>query len=227
MELLRKLRLENATCQWKQGLVTQEEHRNTVQACRDWVSKAKAHLEWHLVRDVKGKMVSMGTPETKGRQSKMWTNCGTRQGTWWQRTLKRLKHSMSSLPWSLRVTLRYLRPAGRSGGRKTYTQQCRKNQVRDHLNKLDIPKFIGPDGLHSPVLSSWFMSSADSEFDSLCWLGEVSEDWKNAKITYLFKNRKEEDLGNYRQVRLSLIPGKMVEEILLETSSKHEVHEGI
>ena len=39
---------------WKQGQVTQEEYRDTVQLCRDGVRKAKAHLELNLARDVKG-----------------------------------------------------------------------------------------------------------------------------------------------------------------------------
>ena len=38
---------------WKQGQVTQEEYRDTVQLCRDGVRKAKAHLELNLARDVK------------------------------------------------------------------------------------------------------------------------------------------------------------------------------
>ena len=32
--------------------MTQEEYRDTVQVCRDWIRKGKAHLELNLVRDV-------------------------------------------------------------------------------------------------------------------------------------------------------------------------------
>lgn len=34
--------------------MTQEENRDTVQACRDGVWKAKAHLELNLMSDMKG-----------------------------------------------------------------------------------------------------------------------------------------------------------------------------
>ncbi|GAB0207675.1 mitochondrial enolase superfamily member 1 [Grus japonensis] len=40
---------------WKQGGVTWEEDRDIVQACRDEVRKAKAHVELNLSRDVKDK----------------------------------------------------------------------------------------------------------------------------------------------------------------------------
>ncbi|GAB0204977.1 mitochondrial enolase superfamily member 1 [Grus japonensis] len=39
---------------WKQGQVVWEEYRETVQAARDQVRKAKALIELNLARDVKG-----------------------------------------------------------------------------------------------------------------------------------------------------------------------------
>ncbi|KFQ99133.1 hypothetical protein Y956_03969, partial [Nipponia nippon] len=39
--------------QWKQGQVSWEEYRDTVQLCRDRIRKAKARLELNLARDAK------------------------------------------------------------------------------------------------------------------------------------------------------------------------------
>lgn len=33
----------------------------------------------------------------------------------------------------------------------------RKDQYMNHIKKLDLPKFLGPDGLYQPLLKSWFI----------------------------------------------------------------------
>ena len=38
---------------WKEGQTTWEEYKNVIRVCRDVTSKAKAHLELKLARDVK------------------------------------------------------------------------------------------------------------------------------------------------------------------------------
>ncbi|GAB0199805.1 mitochondrial enolase superfamily member 1 [Grus japonensis] len=50
---------------------------------------------------------------------------------------------------------------------------------------------------------------------------EVSEVWRKANVTPVFKKGKKEDPGNYRPVSLTSIPGKMMEQLILGVISKH------
>ncbi|PKU30008.1 rna-directed dna polymerase from mobile element jockey- hypothetical protein [Limosa lapponica baueri] len=50
--------------------------------------------------------------------------------------------------------------------------------------------------------------------------GEVPEDWRKASVTPVFKKGKE-DPGNYRPVSLTSIPGKVMEQLILDAISKH------
>jgi len=46
--------------------------------------------------------------------------------------------------------------------------------------------------------------------------GEVPEEWRKASVTPVFKKGKKEDPGNYRVAGLTSIPGKVMEQLILE-----------
>ena len=48
----------------------------------------------------------------------------------------------------------------------------------------------------------------------------MPKDWRKANVTPVFKKGKKEDPGNYRPVSLTSIPGKMMEQLILEVIIK-------
>ena len=49
----------------------------------------------------------------------------------------------------------------------------------------------------------------------------IPSDWRKANVTPIFKKGKKEDPGNYRPVSLTSIPGKVMEQLILEVIIKH------
>lgn len=109
----------------------------------------------------------------------------------------------------------------RKGWRKEDVALVEGDQVREYLSRLDIWKSIRPDGMHTWALRE--LADVISRplliiFD-WSWRLEVPKDWRKVNVTFIFKKCKREDPVNYRPA--TLIPGNVMEQLMLETIRRH------
>ncbi|GAB0181599.1 mitochondrial enolase superfamily member 1 [Grus japonensis] len=98
--------------------------------------------------------------------------------------------------------------------------------VRDLLHHLDTHKSMGPEGIHPRALRKLaeVLAKPLSIIYQQSWLtGEVPVDWRLANVMPLHKKGRKEDLGNSRPVSLTLVPGKVIEQIILSAIMQHIV----
>ena len=99
----------------------------------------------------------------------------------------------------------------------------KEDQAREHLAKINVHKSTGSDGMHPHVLRE--LAEVITELLSIIFgrswqMGEMPEDRRIASVTPVFKKGKKADLGNYRLVSLTSIPGEVMEQLVLDVLSK-------
>lgn len=90
----------------------------------------------------------------------------------------------------------------------------REKMVNNLLHHLDRHKSTGLDGIHSkiPRELAELLTETLAIIHQQSWLtGEVPFHWRLAMVMPIYK--KEEDPGNYKLVNLTLVLGKVMEQI--------------
>lgn len=80
---------------------------------------------------------------------------------------------------------------------------------------------MGADGIHRRVLRELveeIIKTLSLTYNQSWLTGEVPDDWKLAIVMPIHQKDQKKDLGNYRPVSLTSVPGKAMEQIILVPS---------
>ncbi|KAK4828844.1 LOW QUALITY PROTEIN: hypothetical protein QYF61_000901 [Mycteria americana] len=193
---------------WKKGLTTQEDYKDAVSLCREKIRRAKAQLELTLATAIKdNKNVSGGNMVTKGEEKAEVLN------------------AFCASVFNNQLFCGYPGPGLEDrDGEQNEAPTVQGKMVGDLLQHLDTHKSMRLDGIHPRVLRE-LAEVLTKPLSILCqhsWLtGAVPVDWKLSNVMPTYKKGRKEDLGNYRPVSLTLVLGKVMEQIILSAITWH------
>ncbi|KAK4811142.1 LOW QUALITY PROTEIN: hypothetical protein QYF61_019773 [Mycteria americana] len=209
---------------WKKGQATQEDYKDVVRLCREKIRRAKAQLEFNLATAIKDNKKCFYKYIHNKRRAKenlhLLLDAGGNIVTKDEEKAEVLNAFFASVFNSKTSCSPDTQPPELEDrdGEENEAPIIQGEMVSDLLHHLDTHKSMGPDGIHPRVLRELaeVLTKPLSILYQQSWLtGEVPVDWRLAN-----KGRKE-DLGNYRPVSLTSVPGKLMEQIILSAITWH------
>ncbi|KAK4810884.1 hypothetical protein QYF61_013292 [Mycteria americana] len=234
LELRKKRRVYDL---WKKGQATQEDYKGVARLCREKIRRAKAELELSLAAAVKDNKKHFFKYISSNRRAKenlqALVDGGGNTVTKDEEKAEVLNAFFASVFNSRANCSLGTQPLELEDGDgdQNGSPIIQGEMVSDLLHHLDTHKSMGPDEIHPRVLKELaeVLTKPLSIIYQQSWLtGEVPIDWRLANVTPIFKKGRKEDLGTYRPVSLTLVPGKLMEQIILSAITRHvENNQGI
>ncbi|NWI57793.1 RTJK polymerase, partial [Calyptomena viridis] len=208
----------------KEGLVSQEVFRGVVRACRKKIREAKARFEFKLSTSVENNKKSFYKYINGKRKDKIGL-CSLLHGagnlvTKNEEKVEVLNAFFASVFSGKTACPQDNSPLGLVNNvREHYCPLViQEGAVRELLGHLDVHKSMGPDGIHPRVMREFadeLVRLLSIIYQELWLTGEVPDDWKLANVMPVYKKGRKEDPGNYRPVSLTSVPGKVMEQFIL------------
>ncbi|KAK4825599.1 hypothetical protein QYF61_000688 [Mycteria americana] len=172
-------------------------HMKMLSSTRDGVRKAKAHVQLNRTRDMKGNKKSTYGYLIRENTGPLLNEAGHLVTK--DMGMAEVLNAFFTSACTSKIDLQESHAPGTC--EKVWSEEDlpsgKQCPARVHLNKLDIDRAVGPDGMHPLVLREL----ADV---ILCckghdnW-GEIAEDWEKAKITAISKKGKKRIQGTTSQ----------------------------
>ena len=109
-------------------------------------------------------------------------------------------------------------------GTSIETIEITQEIVKKHLDKLNISKAGGPDGIHARILqecSEYLSVALEIIYNKSLESGNLPKQWKEANVKPLYKKGKKQLTQNYRPVSLTSVCCKVLEKIIRNNIVKH------
>ncbi|KAK4816829.1 hypothetical protein QYF61_023893 [Mycteria americana] len=215
---------------WKKGQATWEDYKDVVGLCREKIRRAKAQLELNLATAVKDNKKCFYKYISNKRRAKEnlhpLLDAGGNIVTENEEKAEVLNAFFTSVFNSKTSCSLGTQPPeleDRDGEQK---EVCiiQGEVVSDLLHHLDTHKSMGLGGIHPKALRELaeVLTKPLSILYQQSWLTrEVPVDWRLANVRPIYKKGWKEDPGNYRPVSLTLVPGKVMEQIILNAITQH------
>ncbi|KAK4817255.1 hypothetical protein QYF61_005468 [Mycteria americana] len=222
---------------WKKGQATQEDYKGVARLCREKIRRAKTELELNLAAAVKDNKKHFFKYISSKRRAKEnlqpLVDRGGNTVTKDDQKAEVLNAFFASVFNSRANCSLGTQPPELedSDGDQNGAPIIQGEMVSDLLHHLGTHKSMGPDEIPPRVLKELadVLTKPLSIIYQQSWLtGEVPADWKLANVTPIFRKGWKEDLGNYRPVSLTLVLGKLMEQMILIAITWHvEDNQGI